>query len=115
MTDRSKLLSYAAQHGLLKRLDGRAFCMTGTLSMKRAEIEELIEILGGTVHSQVKQSTSYLLIPDWDVNSSSKFQAASRSGVNVLTEADFCEMILPSVDELLTGGRNDGSEHGSKA
>lgn len=100
-TDRSKLLSYDAQHGLLKRLDGRAFCMTGTLSMKRAEITELIETLGGTVHSQVKQTTSHLLIPDWDVNASSKFDAATRQGTEVITESDFCDMILPTVEELL--------------
>lgn len=115
-TDRWKLLTFAGRNGLLNRLDGHAICVTGTLSVKRVEIEELVQALGGVMHSQVKQSTTYLLIPaEGTVSSNSKYIAATRAGVNVINEEEFCEMILPTVEQLLSGGRHDGSEHGSKA
>ncbi len=98
----------AMKWGLLKSLDGKSFCMTGTMSAKRAEMEHLINLLGGICHDAVRQGTDYLLIPDYDtLRAGSKYNAAQRLGKVVLTEEEFCNMILPTLDELLGG--SDGT------
>ena len=97
--------------GLLKSLNGKSFCMTGTMSAKRAEMEKLITLLGGNYHDAVRQGTDYLLIPDYDtLRAGSKYDAATRLGKVVLTEEEFCNMILPTLDELLGG--SDGTGRG---
>jgi len=97
--------------GLLKSLHGKSFCMTGTMSAKRAEMEKLINLLGGQCHDAVRSGTDYLLIPDYDtLRAGSKYNAAQRLGKVVLTEEDFCNMILPTLDELLGG--SDGTGRG---
>lgn len=101
----------AMKWGLLKSLDGKSFCMTGTMSAKRAEMEKLITLLGGHCHDAVRAGTDYLLIPDYDtLRAGSKYNAASRLGKVVLTEEEFCNMILPTLDELLGG--SDGTGRG---
>lgn len=101
----------AVAWGLLKRLENKSFCMTGTMSAKRAEMEGLIVKLGGHVHDAVRSGTDYLLIPDYEtLRAGSKYNAASRLGKVVLTEEEFCKMILPTLDELLGG--SDGTGRG---
>lgn len=98
--------------GLLKSLKGKSFCMTGTMSAKRAEMEKLIMMLGGDVHDAVRSHTTFLLIPDYEtLKAGSKYDAASRLGKVVLTEEEFCGMIFPTLDELLGG--SDGTGRGT--
>ena len=98
----------AMDWGLLKSLNGKSFCMTGTMSAKRAEMGHLIDLLGGVYHDAVRQGTDYLIIPDYDtLRAGSKYNAAQRLGKVVLTEEEFCGMILPTLDELLGG--SDGT------
>lgn len=104
-------VSQAVSWGLLKSLNGKSFCMTGTMSAKRAEMENLINMLGGQCHDAVRSGTDYLLIPDYDtLKAGSKYNAASRLGKVVLTEEEFCGMIFPTLDELLGG--SDGTGRG---
>jgi NAD-dependent DNA ligase len=101
----------AVTWGLLKSLRGKSFCMTGTMSAKRAEMEKLITLLGGSFHDAVRQGTDYLIIPDYDtLRAGSKYDAATRLGKVILTEEEFCGMILPTLDELLGG--SDGTGRG---
>ena len=101
----------AVKWGLLKSLSGKSFCMTGTMSAKRQEMERLINLLGGDYHDAVRAGTDYLIIPDYDtLRAGSKYNAAQRLGKVVLTEEEFCNMILPTLDELLGG--SDGTGRG---
>ncbi len=86
---------------LLKQLGGEAFCFTGKHSETRARMETMVEILGGAVHKTVGATTTYLVIPNETVTRSSKMQAATRNGTQVITEAELCSKIFPSLDELL--------------
>lgn len=100
----------AVEWNLLKSLHGQSFCMTGAMSMKRQNMELLIQMLGGSVHDAVRAGTDYLLIPNQEVRKGSKYQAALRAGKVILSEEDFCNMIFPTLDELLGG--SDGTGRG---
>ena len=104
----SAQIDCALQWGLLKSLRGKSFCQTGAMSTTRARIDAIIVGLGGEVHNDVRAATDYLIIPAEDgFRRGSKYQAAIAKGKMVITEADFCAMILPTVEELL--GDSDGS------
>lgn len=94
-------LTQAREWGLLKDLVGKTFCFTGTMSLKRDDLTWLIVMLGGNVQSSVTVTTDYLLIPDGTVRKGSKYQAAVRHGTKIINEEEFCDMIFPSLDELL--------------
>lgn len=98
----------AVRWGLLKTLEGKAFAQTGTMSTTRPRIEQIIKALGGRADSNVTVTTTYLIVPGEDgYRKGGKFNAASRHGTMIITEAQFCEMIFPSVEELL-GDNGDG-------
>ena len=100
-------ISRAREWGLLRDLTGRHFVITGTLSMTRPQMIELIQTLGGKVDSKVNISMSQTLIyGEGKSEQSSKTRAAMEQGVPVLCEEEFCEMILPTLEELV------GDSHG---
>jgi len=101
-------LQKAVEWGLLKPLPGLAFCQTGTMSTQRAKIEQIIAALGGVVHNNIASTTDYLIVPDGAFRKGGKYTAAVSKGVMVISESQFCEMIFPSVEELL----GDNSEYG---
>ena len=102
-------LEKAVNWGLLNDLNYKSFCQTGTMSVKRQDMEWLISKCGGQVHSAIKSTTDYLIVPDIDgFRKGSKYQAAQRNGTVVITEEQFAEMLLPSVTQLL-GGSNGGT------
>lgn len=71
---------------------GLTFVITGTLpSMKREEAAELIEKNGGKVSGSVSKKTSFLLCGE---NAGSKLEKAKSLGVKVITEEEFCTMML---------------------
>lgn len=101
----------AAQWKMLNPLGGATFCQTGTMSITRQEMDQMITALGGEPHKAIKSTTKYLIVPnDPDFRKGSKYQAAMTAGTAIITEQEFVELLVPSVDELL----GDGSE-GSKA
>lgn len=94
-------LNKALDWGLLKSLSGKSFCFTGTMSVKRDDLTKLINILGGHVQTSVTKTTDYLIVPAEEFRKGSKYQAALKWGTAVLNEEDFCDLILPTLDELL--------------
>lgn len=104
-------INTAANYKMLNPLGGKGFCQTGAMSITREQMDQLIAALGGEPHNAVKASTKYLIVPNEpDFRKGSKYRAAVERGTVIITEQQFVELILPSVDELL----GDGSG-GSKA
>ena len=106
-------LATAVKWGLLKTLQGKSFCQTGSMSTTRARIENIINALGGEVHADIRSTTDYLIVPGTEgYRQGSKYKAAVNKGKMVITEAQFCAMILPTVEELL-GDSNDSAGRAS--
>jgi len=75
------------------RLAGKTFCFTGELSsMKRAEAEKAIRLLGGTAKSSITRDLDYLVTND-PASGSSKNRKAAELGVAVLDETAFLSLI----------------------
>lgn len=66
------------------QLNGLSFCITGNLSEPRPLVEDYIKQHGGTIDSQVKKTTTYLIVGD---KPGSKVYDARRQGVPTLSEA----------------------------
>jgi DNA ligase (NAD+) len=92
-TEELKLLEDAVQAHKLRPVRGITFCFTGTMSLKRSDMERLVRALGGQVHSMVSGTTNFLVIPNGKHAASSKFMAARRMGVTVIQESEFVRMI----------------------
>lgn len=75
-----------------KLLNGQKFCITGTLSMKRSDIEKMIKENGGQVVGSVSTKTHYLLTNDTD-SSSSKFKKAQKLNIPIINEEKFLKLI----------------------
>lgn len=74
------------------KLSGKSFAITGSLSMKRAEVEKLIVDNGGIIKNSVSKGLTYLIIAD-PQSTSSKAQAAKKLGIVLLGENDFLSLI----------------------
>lgn len=73
-------------------LDGLKFCITGTLSMKRSDLQKMIKQNGGQAVSSVSSNTNYLITNDTE-SSSSKFKKAKELSIPIINEDKFLEMI----------------------
>jgi len=81
-------------------LDGKTFCITGTLTRPRKEIELLIKSSGGKVTSSVSKSLNYLIAGD---SSGSKLAKAERLDIVIINETDLFSMLeakKPEVDKV---------------
>ena len=73
------------------RFAGMTFVLTGELSgYKRDEAAAIIESYGGKASSSVSKKTSYVLAGE---NAGSKLKKATELGINIISEAQFNEMI----------------------
>ncbi len=73
------------------RFIGKTFVLTGTLEKySRDEASEIIEKYGGKTSSSVSKKTSYVLAGE---EAGSKLTKAEELGVQIITEAEFDEMI----------------------
>lgn len=68
----------------------KTFVLTGTLSMPRAEVENIIESLGGKTSSSVSKNTDYVLAGK---AAGSKLDKAKSLGVKIISEDDFKKLI----------------------
>ena len=73
------------------RFDGKTFVLTGSLEdFTRDEASDLIEKHGGKVSSSVSKKTSYVLAGE---EAGSKLTKAQSLGVQIISEAEFKDMI----------------------
>ena len=80
----------SGQH-LGKKLEGKTFVLTGTLSgMSRDEAKEKIRNMGGSVSSSVSKETDFVVAGE---NPGSKHDKAQELGVQILTESEFEKML----------------------
>lgn len=71
------------------KITGLKFCITGTLSRKRNEVEDDVKKNGGIIVTSVTKNTDYLVTNDKE-SSSSKFKKALQLKIPIITE----EMLL---------------------
>jgi DNA ligase (NAD+) len=83
------------QGALSMKLHGKSFCITGTLSKWRTELEQIIESNSGSNKKDVNKNTDFLLL--WENGWSKKDKAEKLISewhpVRIITEADFFEML----------------------
>ena len=87
-------------------LKGKTFAITGHLAKPRKEIIEIIEQAGGRFEERPRYGTQFLITnQDWNPNStvqpkkSSKLIEAERNGTKVISEDEFCKMIIDAEGE----------------
>ena len=72
-------------------LQGKSFVFTGTMDrMGRNEAKTIVENLGGTIHSNVTKSTTYVVAGN---DPGSKINKAKSSGIKIISEEDFLKLI----------------------
>lgn len=81
--ERKKPEPVAEFSGTPTTLTGKTVCVTGTLSMEREEIEQLLRDGGARVTGSVSKKTDFLVV---GVASGSKLERAQELGVQTLTE-----------------------------
>ena len=64
----------------------KTFVLTGTLSLPRQQVEEMIERNGGKTSSSVSKKTDYCLVGQ---NPGSKYDKAKELGVKIINEEEF--------------------------
>ncbi|MBN2723529.1 MAG: NAD-dependent DNA ligase LigA [Deltaproteobacteria bacterium] len=67
-----------------------SFCITGTLSKPRRELEEIILKNGGNIKNDVSSKLDYLLCGE---NSGSKLKKAEKLGVKIMAESEFWKIL----------------------
>lgn len=82
-------------------LKGKRFSITGHLGLKRPEIVQIIETAGGQFEERPRFGTNFLITnKDWnsgstvDPKKSSKFIEAERNRIKIITEDQFCQMVI---------------------
>ncbi|MCT4642434.1 MAG: NAD-dependent DNA ligase LigA [Bacteriovoracaceae bacterium] len=89
----SKGFSFSAKKAASdSSIAGLKFCITGSLSMKRSELQKLIKSNSGVAVSSVSKATDYLITNDTQ-SSSSKFKKAIELGIPIINEDKFMELI----------------------
>ena len=73
-------------------ITGLKFCVTGTLSMKRSDLQNLIKENGGIVVSSVTKNTNFVITNDVE-STSSKFLKAKELSIPIINENKFKELI----------------------
>ncbi len=71
-------------------LDGKTFCITGTLTRPRKEIELMIKSAGGKTTSTVSKRLNYLVAGE---SAGSKLTRASKINVTVIGEDELLDML----------------------
>lgn len=80
------------QENKSSKLEGLKFCITGTLTRKRSDIQKDIKANGGEAQSGVTSKTNYLVTNDKD-STSSKFKKALELNIPIITEEELYEKI----------------------
>ncbi len=73
-------------------IKGKKICLTGSLSVKRSEMEKRLQRAGAVVVSTVSKNTDYLLTNDID-SASSKFKKAKELQIPIISEVELAKLI----------------------
>ncbi len=69
---------------------GKTFVFTGTISLPRAQAEDLVKKRGGKVSSSVSKKTDYVVAGE---EPGSKYDTAKKLGVKILSEEEFKKLL----------------------
>ena len=92
---------------------GKVFSITGHLGVPRDRVVKIIETAGGRFEERPRYGVHYLITnKDWNANStiqatkSSKLIEAERNGIKILSEQQFCQMLIDGGETVAdrTGG-----------
>lgn len=88
-------LKQAAQMGLLSdHLKGKHVVLTGTMSLRRNDMEFLIKLVGGKVDAATGALTNLVVVGDTGMHGrTSKLQEAASRGVAIVSESDLVHML----------------------
>lgn len=91
-------------------LKGKRFSITGHLGVPRDRVVKIIETAGGQFEERPRYGTHYLITnKDWNANStvakgkSSKLLEAERNGIKIISEDQFCQMVIDGAETAATG------------
>lgn len=73
-------------------LTGKKVCITGSLTMKRSVIIDMVKSVGGVIVASVSKNTDYLLTND-TASSSSKFKKAVELKIPIINEDDLKKIV----------------------
>lgn len=73
-------------------LSNKSVCFTGTLSMKRADLEKLVIDNGGALDKSCTKNTSFLVMADAN-STSSKAVSARKNGTTCIDEDEFLKLL----------------------
>jgi len=82
-------ITEAKNESVSDKLQGKTFCITGTLTKKRGEVEDIIKQNGGKIAS-VSKKLDYLVV---GIDAGSKQTKAEQMGVQCISESDLMRMI----------------------
>lgn len=74
------------------KISGKKFCITGTLDMKRSDLQKMIKENGGIAVSSVTNATDFLISNDTE-SSSSKFKKAKQLDIPIISQEQFLAML----------------------
>jgi NAD-dependent DNA ligase len=72
-------------------IQGKHFCITGTLWVTREEVEDIIKECGGIADKTVTKNTDYLLVGEKP--GKSKLAKAAKYGTRIINSSDFEQMV----------------------
>jgi len=88
-----RLLGYITinkeKEAMSTKLDGKSFCITGTLSRPRNDFQAIIQDNGGKFSSSVSGKLDYLICGE---DCGSKKDKAEKCGVKIISETEFMKM-----------------------
>ena len=84
---------------IIGKLNGKSFCFTGQISIKRGDAMKLVESLGGEVKTSVGKGLTYL-VQATKTSASGKSQKAQKYGTEVLGEKEFFKIVDYSFKRL---------------
>ena len=73
-----------------KKLDGKKFCVTGSMSVGRKDIQKMIEDNGGVIKGSVGKGLDYLLAGE---DCGGKKEKAEKLGIKIISEDEFNKML----------------------
>lgn len=84
--------SFEVQKIVDNPIKGKKVCITGSLSVKRSEMEKRLRDLGGIIVSSVSKATDYLLTND-KTSGSSKNKKADQLNIPIINEDDLEKLL----------------------